>query len=523
MRKTARYILFAFLLFLIIALRIFHIDRIPLGMHIDEAGLGLNAWSIANFGTDRYGNPMPVCPSNFYGEQSAFYTYFCAFLVKLFGLNLYTIRMPAAIMGILAVLFGSLLIKEKWGTRGFFTGLAMLGAFPCFIMNSRFALDCNSMLGALAAALYFLVRLLKKAQKEPTRKLYGLFALTGFLFGLVLYTYIIATIVVAVFCVGFGLFYLLYQKDYRPRRFQQLFCFALPLCLMSLPLIVVILVNHFGMDPIVTPFFSIPRMIADRTQEVTFSFTMLPRKLRSLACTLTSDGKFGSSDQYFTMYPWSIPFVFTGGLYSLRETVKDLRRHAVSLDFLMLLLAFAQGFMFLLCGQYNYHINGIFTALAYFCASGILCTLGLIRAGFPRIAAAAALTCLYGFSFLCFTADYFRVDTSAFQLYGGVDSALALLPDEVAEREIYIMDEVGEFYFLSHPLPPAEFSSVCNDLGYITDYKNMHFYQPDFYSADEVYVCNKSSGRHLSISDTNVTGIAYTVLETDYYYVFYSQ
>lgn len=113
MSKRRLYICAGILLFAASLLRICRIAAVPLGMHIDEAGLGLNAWSIANFGTDRYGNFLPVCPSNFYGEQSAFYTYFCALLVKLFGLNIVTLRMPAALMGIITVLFGALLMRDR--------------------------------------------------------------------------------------------------------------------------------------------------------------------------------------------------------------------------------------------------------------------------------------------------------------------------------------------------------------------------------------------------------------------------
>lgn len=514
--------MFGSLLFGVIFLRIFHIATTPLGMHIDEAGLGLNAWSIANFGTDRYGNFMPVCPSNFYGEQSAFYTYFCALLVKIFGLNIYTLRIPAVVMGVLAVLFGSLLIREKWGTKGFFTGLTLLGIFPYFVMNSRFALDCNAMLGSLSIALYCLVRLLKKAEKEPDRRLYGLFALTGILFGITLYTYIIAAIVVAVFCILFGLYYLLYKKDNRFLRLKQLLFLALPLGTMAIPLILVVLVNYFDLEPLVTPFFSVPKMITNRTEEVAFSLSALPRKLRGLLYPLTSDGKYGSSDKHLTMYLWSIPLILAGGILSIRETVKGLRQHTVTIDLCMLLLTFAEVFMFLLCGQYNYHINGIFVALAYFCVNCILCILQHIKDEALHIAMVVVFCYLYGCSFLNFTADYFGADTTvAYQVFGGADGALALLSDEQKDGEIYIMDEVGEFYFLSNPIPPSEFSAACNELGYITDYGNLHFHQPDSYSKNDVYICNKASGRHYEFSDTSVTGFIYAVLETDHYYVFY--
>lgn len=535
MKKRTLNLLFgSLLLFFIIFLRVFHIATTPLGMHIDEAGLGLNAWSIANFGTDRYGNLMPVCPSNFYGEQSAFYTYFCALLVKIFGLNIYTLRMPAAIMGVIAVLFGSLIIREKWGTKGFFTGMTMLGIFPYFIMNSRFALDCNAMLGSLAIAVYCLVRLVKKAEREPNRKLYGRFALTGILFGITLYTYIIAAIVVAVFCILFGLYYLLYKKADKSHslfdkkgcflRLKQLLFLAVPLAIMAVPLIMVVCVNHFDLEPIVTPFFSVPKMITNRTEEVAFSFSVLPDRLRGLIHTLTSDGKYGSSERYLTMYPWSIPFIFAGGIFSIRETIKGVRQRAITPDLYMLLLTFAEVFMFLLCGQYNYHINGIFIALAYFCVNGILCASQFVRDKFLRPVMVTTLFCLYGYSFINFAADYYGADnTAVYQVFGGADDALALLSAEQKEGEIYIMDEVGEFYFLSNPIPPTEFSAACNELGFITDYGNLHFRQPDSYSKNDVYVCNKASGRHYTLSDTSVTGFAYTVLETDHYYVFFCQ
>lgn len=67
-----------------ILLRTVLLTNVPLRVHPDEAGLGLNAWTIATFGTDRYGNFLPVCPLNYYGEQSAFYTYFCAGLCRCF-------------------------------------------------------------------------------------------------------------------------------------------------------------------------------------------------------------------------------------------------------------------------------------------------------------------------------------------------------------------------------------------------------------------------------------------------------
>lgn len=522
MKKRTEYLLSGALLLFAVLLRTYQIAITPLEMHIDEAGLGLNAWSIANYGTDRYGNFLPVCPSNFYGEQSAFYTYFCALLVKFFGLNIYTLRAPGVIMGIVTVFFGSLLMKEKWGKKGLFTGLALLGIFPYFIMNCRFALDCNAMLGTLTLACYSLVRLLKKAEQEPERGLYGRFALTGLLFAVVLYTYIIAALVVAVFCTLFGLYYLFQKKENRLLRLRQLLCLALPLCLLALPLILVVCVNYFDLEPIVTPFFSIPKMMTNRTEEVSFSLSALPGKLRALLYPLTTDGKYGSSDRYWTMYWWSVPLVALGIFAALRQVLRDMQNRKTGTDICMLFLAVSEVVMFVLCGQYNYHINGIFIALAYFCLSGIFFLGGLFKTQKQRLACGAVLVCLYGGAFAGFAAEYYGGETQGvYQVYGGVSDALSLLSETQKEREIYVLDEVGEFYFLSNPVSPSEFTASCDELGYIRDYGNLHFHEPEGYRETDIYICSKASGRYYALSDTSVTGYDYSVLETEYYYVFY--
>lgn len=522
MRKQARHLLVLGLLLFAVFLRVYRISSIPLEMHIDEAGMGLNAWSIANFGTDRYGNFMPVCPVNFYGEQSAFYTYFCALLVKIFGLNPYTLRMPGVIMGILTVWFGALLMREKWGKNGMPAGLALLGIFPYFIMNCRFALDCNAMLGMVTIAVYALVRLVKKAEKEPGKGWYLSFALVGVLFGIILYTYIIAAIVIAVFCILFGIYYL-YRRDGRFRRFGQLFCMALPLGLMVIPLGLVVCVNYFDWEPIVTPFFSIPKMPVNRTEEISFTFFALPGKLRALLYPLTTDGKYGSSGRYWTMYWWSVPMIAAGILLSVREGIEGFKKKSFSMDVCMLFLAVAEVLMFLLCGQYNYHINGIFIALAYFCVNGIFGIGRWVKGNLGKRVYAAVLIGLYGISFVGFTMEYYGTDVSApGQIYGGVDEALDLLADGQKEGEIYVLGEVGEFYFLSHPIPPSEFRAVCDELGYIKDYKNLHFHEPESYRKQDVYVCNKVSGRHYGLLDTQITGVEYAFLETEHYYIFYT-
>ena len=108
---------------------------------------------------------------------------------------------------------------------------------------------------------------------------------------------------------------------------------------------------------------------------------------------------------------------------------------------------------------------------------------------------------------------YFKDNSVAFQIFGGTDEALSLLDEEQQKKEIYFLDETAIFYFLLNPISPEDFAASCDELGYIKDYQNLHFYVPDNY----VYVCNKSSGYANILSDT------YSVKETEHYRVFYME
>lgn len=521
-KKPTYYVLLAGLLFLAVFLRVYHMATVPLGMHIDEAGLGLNAWAIANFGTDRYGNFMPVCPSNFYGEQSAFYTYFCALLVKLFGLNLYTLRLPAVIMGILTVIFGALILKEKWGEKGFFTGLALLGVCPWFVMSSRYALDCNLMLGMLTIALYSLVRLLKKVKEEPERKFYGRFVLTGVLFGMVLYTYIIAAIVIAVFGLMFGGYYLFYKKKNRGPRFKQLLFMAIPMGIMVIPLVLVVCVNYFDLEPIVTPFFSVPKMITNRTEEVAFTLGDIPGKIKRLIYVLTSDGIYGSSDRFWSMYWWSVPFAITGVVLSIKEAWQECKSREIGVDLIMLLVAVAEVVMFIPCGLYNYHINGIYIALVYFVVKGIFGAVEFVKKTHLRRGCYVAVAVLYTVTFIGFVWEYFvvaKADTP--WVYNGAKEAIALLDETHKEKDIYILGEPGEIYLMSNSIVPEEFKKSCDEFGHVYAYGNVYFHEPDSYDANQVYVFSKASGRAGKFGEENVIGLKFKSVETEHYIVFY--
>lgn len=95
-------------------LRVYRIGELPDILQIDEAGIGYNAWNLANYGVDRYLNEMPIYPQNYNGGQSPLYTYCLVLLLKLFPAAHLTpglVRLPALFSSMLVVICGAKLLR----------------------------------------------------------------------------------------------------------------------------------------------------------------------------------------------------------------------------------------------------------------------------------------------------------------------------------------------------------------------------------------------------------------------------
>ena len=104
------YIILVAIFIIGIAVRIIKFGEIPIGINVDEAGSMQDAYCIANYGTDRFGNSYPAYMINYGGGQSALYTYLAAGLIKLFGYNLTVVRLPALIFSIIYLILLPILI-----------------------------------------------------------------------------------------------------------------------------------------------------------------------------------------------------------------------------------------------------------------------------------------------------------------------------------------------------------------------------------------------------------------------------
>ncbi len=231
--KTTIFILFSLTIFT----STFKLGKVPYGLHVDEAGMAYDALSLSQYGVDRYLNRFPAYLINYGGGQSAMYAYLSAILIKIFGYSINIIRTPAVILRLLIFISGLFIMKNENNKLKTFSFLFLLTISPYFIMQSRWGLDCNLMVGFLTISVCLLIQAITKNNIK-------LLFISGLLFGLTLYTYALSYIIVPIL-LFFTCVYLLYIKK---TNIKELIILGTPIFLLALPLILMILVNNGFID-----------------------------------------------------------------------------------------------------------------------------------------------------------------------------------------------------------------------------------------------------------------------------------
>ena len=99
-----RTILLLIIIALGFGLRVFLVEKRPLGFTWDEAALGYNAYSLLKTGRDEYGKILPIVLKSFGDYKPGLYAYFTVPNVAILGLNEFATRLPSAIFGTLTIL-----------------------------------------------------------------------------------------------------------------------------------------------------------------------------------------------------------------------------------------------------------------------------------------------------------------------------------------------------------------------------------------------------------------------------------
>jgi 4-amino-4-deoxy-L-arabinose transferase-like glycosyltransferase len=132
-------------------LRFYKLDQIPPSLNWDEVAAGYNAYTIANWGADEYGNKFPIVFRSFGDDKHPIHIYLTALMVKIFGLSDFSTRASSALVGTLGVLAIYFLVKKllKSELAGIFSAL-FLAVSPYHLQYSRGLWEANF-------ALFFLL------------------------------------------------------------------------------------------------------------------------------------------------------------------------------------------------------------------------------------------------------------------------------------------------------------------------------------------------------------------------------
>ena len=454
--------------------RFIAIDKVPIGMHVDEAGMAYDAYCIANYGTDRYNNPYPVYMINYGGGQSPLYTYLAAILIKIFGFSLFIIRMPAFIFSILYIVIAYLITKEFKNKK-----LAVLIEFlivicPWHFMQSRWGLDCNLMSALMLLSIYLLLK---------AKKAIG-YILAGISFGITLYSYAVSYLIIPAFLLLI-LIYLLYTKKIKIRNIIAL---GIPIAILAIPLILNLLVNKDIIKPINLGFISMPHLGYYRGDEI--SVKNILSNISLIKTIFSYDyNDFNSFAIFGTLYYISIPFCIVGFVMVIKDSIKAIKNKEKSLDVVMLII-FISVFSCLLLfeGQAIYKSNAIYISLIYFIAIGIKRTIKNTKY------LIYVILILYILLFILFQTYYFGV-------YGKVNPNPSFNND-IAEVTKYLEKYEGKkiclrtyaiqpyiYTLLGNEYSPKEFrENLHMKQGEIVEYNKYLFKLPEELTEDIVYV-----------------------------------
>ena len=87
MKNKLTYIILGLIIILAGFLRFYKLDQIPASLNWDEIAAGYNAYTIANWGADEYGNRFPIVFTSFGDDKHPVHIYLTAIVVKIFGLS----------------------------------------------------------------------------------------------------------------------------------------------------------------------------------------------------------------------------------------------------------------------------------------------------------------------------------------------------------------------------------------------------------------------------------------------------
>src|SRR5271157_1415789 len=313
-------VLFLLILAIGIFSRVWQFGRVPPGLNIVEASIGVDANDLYHYGVDRNGASYPV---NFiaWGQGSdALYGYMLLPFMP-FGLTPTTERLPALLTGILTLPLIFFIAKRILGRNFGLLAMFLLAISPWHILMSRWGLNENIL--PFVAALGFAC-LLASTPKNIW------FIVSAFFFGLCFYAYGGSYVAIPILLLG-AIPILWVSKRISLRN---LIIGLIVLAAMVFPIALFVLVNSLGWNTIHLGMITIPRLSVQarfltksaisKQNPILAVLTNIRGMIRMLFFTQTDNLNYNSIGQYGYMYTFSLPFIIIGTILLIaRRKIKE--------------------------------------------------------------------------------------------------------------------------------------------------------------------------------------------------------
>ena len=167
------------IIFVGIFLRVYGLNRYPVGFHSQEALLGWRAQSILLTGKDETGRFLPLIFSSLEGYQLPFSTYLLIPSVKILGLNETAVRLTFALFGVLAIvsLFGIIRLLLPQEKKLAFWATFFFAINPWSLWQSRIASASHLSFSLFLIGFFFLLLAMKKKWSLPISIIFLAFSL----------------------------------------------------------------------------------------------------------------------------------------------------------------------------------------------------------------------------------------------------------------------------------------------------------------------------------------------------------
>ncbi len=155
--------------------RFLFLPQVPASLYWDEASIGYNAYSVSQTLKDEWGEFLPVHFRAFGEFKLPVYIYTVALFVKVFGLNEWSVRIPAVLYSLCTLVLIFLICRKLFTKSGNKIGLIsvfLLSIYPWFFIISRTGYEAAAGIAFFCLGFYLFLN----SEKNFIIKLITLFA-----------------------------------------------------------------------------------------------------------------------------------------------------------------------------------------------------------------------------------------------------------------------------------------------------------------------------------------------------------